>query len=253
MYKKNQVETFIEVMTLAEFSPLIFDTETTGLDETAELCDIAIVEMDGTVVFDSLVKTVNPISAGAESVHHISNEMIANAPTIDRIIPQLNQVIRGRYLLAYNAEYDFRLLFQTIAAAHPKKYPMLEFAGVLDLMKPAARYYGEYNEKYGSYKYKKLGEIAAYLGIKVDDALHRARADALVTAEVLRVLCGLAAEYSQFGGVADEPALGMAPAGSLPEIVTVPEKIAALANSFAHTPTRQEFEYLAAFIRSLTA
>lgn len=250
MITKSKAEALIEVAAIANLSPVIFDTETTGLDENAELCDIAIIEMNGDIIFDSLVKTVAPIPPGAEAVHHISNEMIAAAPTIDRVIYKIADAMKGRYVVAYNAEYDFRVLFQSIAAAHPRKYPMIEFAGVIDLMKPAARYYGEYVEKYGSYKNKKLGEIAAYLGIRVDDTLHRARADALVTAEILRVLNQLATEKGKENAPDSIPQA--VPAG-LPAIINVPPEISALANSFAHTPNRQEFEFLASFIRGLEA
>ena len=39
---------------LLEADPLILDTETTGLDENAEICELAIITHEGKVVVDSL-------------------------------------------------------------------------------------------------------------------------------------------------------------------------------------------------------
>ncbi|MEZ4497878.1 MAG: exonuclease domain-containing protein [Thermomicrobiales bacterium] len=40
---------------------IYLDTETTGLDRTAEIIDIALVTNDGAVLFNTLVKPVRPI------------------------------------------------------------------------------------------------------------------------------------------------------------------------------------------------
>ncbi|HHQ4784521.1 TPA: hypothetical protein ACSPZU_004090, partial [Aeromonas veronii] len=41
----------------------ILDTETTGLDDQAEIVEISIIDQLGKVVFDSLVKPQKPIPA----------------------------------------------------------------------------------------------------------------------------------------------------------------------------------------------
>ncbi len=59
--------------------PVYIDTETTGLDSSAEIIEISVVDHDGSVLFDSTVRPKNPIPREAQAVHHISNEMVKDA------------------------------------------------------------------------------------------------------------------------------------------------------------------------------
>lgn len=57
----------------AEESPLFLDTETTGLSDHHEVCDIAIVDLAGAVLLNSLVKPVKQmIERQASEIHGIS-------------------------------------------------------------------------------------------------------------------------------------------------------------------------------------
>ena len=44
------------------------DTETTGLDEQSEIVEISLIDSDGTVLLDTLVKPLERIPAGATEV-----------------------------------------------------------------------------------------------------------------------------------------------------------------------------------------
>lgn len=65
------------------------DTETTGQDRNAEVCEIAIVDEHENVLFESLVKPSKPIPQAATKIHGITNEMVANAPTFAEIWHQI--------------------------------------------------------------------------------------------------------------------------------------------------------------------
>ena len=60
--------------------PLIVDTETTGLGDDAEIVEIAVVDSQGSIVFDSLVKPSRPIPREASDIHGITNAAVAGAP-----------------------------------------------------------------------------------------------------------------------------------------------------------------------------
>jgi len=60
---------------------LYLDTETTGLDEKAEIIEIAILDVAGNVLLDSLVKPTSPISDAASKVHGIMMSMLGDAPS----------------------------------------------------------------------------------------------------------------------------------------------------------------------------
>jgi hypothetical protein len=83
---------------------VILDTETTDLP--GAVCELGVLDTDGTVLLDTLVDPGRPISSGARAVHGISDADVAGAPTWDRVLPRLLEVTRGRQVLAYNADFD---------------------------------------------------------------------------------------------------------------------------------------------------
>ena len=61
--------------------PVYLDTETTGLELKDEIVEIAIIDKNGLVLIDSLIKPKQPIPDSATAIHHISNEMVKDSPT----------------------------------------------------------------------------------------------------------------------------------------------------------------------------
>ena len=53
--------------------PVFLDTETTGLDNRAEICEIAVLDPEGCTLLDTLVKPRQPIPQAATDVHGISD------------------------------------------------------------------------------------------------------------------------------------------------------------------------------------
>jgi len=70
---------------------LILDTETTGLDEHAEIVEIAVIDCTGAVLLDTLVRPAGPIPAEAVEIHGITNEMVVQIPFF--MIKQSNDMI----------------------------------------------------------------------------------------------------------------------------------------------------------------
>jgi DNA polymerase III subunit epsilon len=96
--------------TLIEQRPLILDTETTGLDPAKdEIIDIALVELDGTVLVNTLVQCRGTVPADATRIHGISNEMLQGQPTFPQMWEQLRPHL-SRPLVIYNAAYDIPML-----------------------------------------------------------------------------------------------------------------------------------------------
>ena len=93
--------------------PVFLDTETTGLDPAAEIVEISIVDHNGQVLFDSLVKPLRSIPLDAVRLHGISDEMVSGARSWLHIWPQVDEILRGRMVGIYNAEFDLRLMQQS--------------------------------------------------------------------------------------------------------------------------------------------
>lgn len=192
--------------------PLIIDTETTGLDEGAEVCDLAIIDANGRVLFNQLVKPTKGIPAAASRVHGIDNTMVDFAPTIDRILPQVIGLLAGRLVLTYNAEFDIRIIEQSIRIGLGFSVPLFGEGHVVTVqpgvhvmtgaeVKNQARSacimhaYAEFADLrdrfHGDYKWHKLGTAAAQCGIRPQAAsLHRALYDAELARQVLLYMAG---------------------------------------------------------------
>src|SRR5262245_12260367 len=65
---------------LATGEPLLLDTETTGLEAHDEVIQLTIVDMQGTIVLDTLVRPTRPIAPEARAMHGITDQTLAEAP-----------------------------------------------------------------------------------------------------------------------------------------------------------------------------
>ncbi|SOD66954.1 DNA polymerase III, epsilon subunit [Streptomyces zhaozhouensis] len=90
---------------------VVVDTETTGLDYEARAVEVAVVDAaTGATLLDTLVHPGVPIPRQAQRVHGITDTMTAGAPTWERVLPELQAAVAGRQVLAYNEEFDRRVL-----------------------------------------------------------------------------------------------------------------------------------------------
>jgi DNA polymerase III subunit epsilon len=133
---------------------VVLDTETTGLGITDEIIQIAILAPGGAVLFDSLVKPLGRTSIPSEAaaVHGITIEMLAGAPTFPQIAPRLCEVVGARTVIAYNAEYDRRMLAQTAVMSGARAPHWTWDCAMIQY----ARFVGEWNPRRGEYRYQRL-------------------------------------------------------------------------------------------------
>lgn len=165
--------------------PVYLDTETTGLDSSDQVVDICIVDDDGTVLVDSLVKPKGVIPADVIRIHGITNEMVKDAPAWPEIWPEVEAALAGRRVAIYNAEFDVRMMRQS-----HRKYRLpwqLGETSFVCVMKLYAQFRGEWNPYYGSYRWQKLEQAGKQCRIALPNA-HRAQADAQLARAVLHYM-----------------------------------------------------------------
>jgi len=79
-----------------------------GLDtttpEAGSLIEIALIETDTTIRLNSLIHPWAPIDPITQRHHHLTDEMVAGAPTFRQILTDLITITAGRVILAYNSE-----------------------------------------------------------------------------------------------------------------------------------------------------
>ncbi|XVS68131.1 exonuclease domain-containing protein [Actinosynnema sp. CA-299493] len=84
---------------------VMLDTELT--DFAGRVIEIAVLAVDGTVLLSTLVDPEGaPINPHAQRTHGISAAMLTRAPTMAQVWPQLDEVLRGKVVLAWNAPFD---------------------------------------------------------------------------------------------------------------------------------------------------
>lgn len=161
--------------------PVYLDTETTGLDGWAEIVEICVVNHDGTILLDTLVKPRYAIPAEATAIHHITNRMVQHAPTWPQVWRELNPILKNRRIAIYNAAYDSRLMRQSHDLYSLRwTLPDTSFWCVMRLY---ADFYAARDAYHGNHRWQKLGRAAEQCGIAMPNA-HRARGDALLARAV---------------------------------------------------------------------
>jgi DNA polymerase-3 subunit epsilon len=173
---------------LVELTYTVFDTETTGLepsqgDEILQIGAARIVagKLRREDSFEQLVNPGRDIPAAGIPIHGIRAEMVADAPTIDRVLPAFHAFAQDTVLVAHNAAFDMRFLqLKESATGIVFDQPVLDTLLLSAVVHPQQASHG-------------LEAIAERLGVTVLGR-HTALGDALVTAEVFLKLIPLLAE-----------------------------------------------------------
>lgn len=162
---------------------LFLDTETTGLDEKAEIVEISIIDEAENIVFSSLVRPKGEIPEQAIAVHGITNEMVQAVPAWEMLHPIVSNMLVGQRVIIYNAGFDVQMLEQT-AESYGLQNP--EFEPVCAMLW-YADFWGEWDDYRGSYSWQSLSNAAAQQGIEFEGA-HRAVNDCIATAKLVKTV-----------------------------------------------------------------
>jgi DNA polymerase III epsilon subunit-like protein len=158
--------------------PVFLDTETTGLDNAAEIVEISIVDYDGSVLLDTLVRPGRPIPSEAVRVHGISNEMVRQAPTWLHVWPRVEVLLSGRLVGIYNMDFDLRMMRQTHQQiGMPWRTPPCQLFCIMKL----------YSDYYGAFKWQTLEAAGKQCGLPLPHT-HRARDDTLLARAVFQCM-----------------------------------------------------------------
>ena len=157
----------------------VLDLETTGFSATTEkITEVGIMKLkDGEVIeeFSCFVNPEKHIPERVSEVTNITDEMVADSETIDKVFPKILEFLGDSVIVAHNAGFDVGFLKQ-----NAKKLGYKFDYTYLDTLSLAKDLFPEYK------KYK-LGKIAENLGIKVEVA-HRALDDVDTTVKVFKVM-----------------------------------------------------------------
>jgi len=110
---------------------VVLDLETSGkYPIESQICEIAAVKwLNGKEVdsYQTLVKPDHQMSDSVIKIHNITNEMVANAPKIKKVLPKFRDFLDGSVCVAHHAPFDLGFLaydFENYNIELPK-YPAI--------------------------------------------------------------------------------------------------------------------------------
>ena len=163
----------------------VLDLETTGLSfRTEKITEIGIMKVkNGEVIdeFECFVNPEKPIPQRVVEVTNITDDMVKDAETIDKVLPKVLEFVGDSVLVAHNADFDIGFL-----KYNAKQLGLTLDNTYLDTLRLA-------KELFPDYKKYKLGIIAQNLGIEVLVA-HRALDDVDTTVKVFKVMLDMLKE-----------------------------------------------------------
>ena len=160
---------------IATESYISIDIETTGFDPRFDsLIEFGAVKMkDGLVIdqFQSLVKPESDIPSYITELTGISNDMVANAPFVEDVLPQFLAFIGDNLLVGHNVNFDINFIYDLT-----RFYTLPPLSNdFVDTLRLSRRLFSDWT----NYKletmanYFQIGEVTA----------HRALSDSLKTAQ----------------------------------------------------------------------
>lgn len=167
---------------LTETRFIVLDTETTGADPTKdkpiELAYVIVENFKIEMPKSWFIDAGRPIPPEASAVHHLVDEDLIGAKTLEELWPEVEPDLKGQVIVAHNAQFDISML------------PPLKDNPVICTLRFARHLWpkGTMSPKGFPLVNHQQQTIRYWLGLKIDTmglAAHRAAADILVTAELL--------------------------------------------------------------------
>lgn len=103
-----------EKLSWEDLSIVAFDTETSGAYPVAhEIVEMGAVKWEkGQIVgeFQALIKPSVPMGEAVIKIHGITNEMVADAPSMKEVLPKFHQFLGSSAIMAHHAPFDLGFL-----------------------------------------------------------------------------------------------------------------------------------------------
>jgi DNA polymerase-3 subunit epsilon len=163
---------------------LFFDLELTGFYAHDEILSITVVDGFGNLIMDTLVKPIKKKKwKDSEKVHHISPEMVEDAPLLDELIPEIKRIFgEAEHIIAYGVSTDFshiKYIYDTVAEREELRSKILccaqEFVRYTHEMRP-------------DIVHASLTDAMACFGIEWEGVAHSSIADTLGCRKVWETL-----------------------------------------------------------------
>lgn len=184
-------EEYVPFSNLKGLDWVTLDTETTGISKQAEVVELSVCDgLTGNLLVDTLVKPLGEIEPKAEEVHGISRDMLEDAPDWSQAVEMMTPHIKDKTVVIYNAPFDIRIMLQSSAMLGQEVDGYYGCKQYYCAMREYARRARIYNHLWGGNRNFKLSRACELEGVTVPDNLHRAKADAILTQQLVQKILG---------------------------------------------------------------
>ena len=184
----NMIEPYFNIvfnekdMSIEDATYVSFDLETTGFSVIHDgITEFGAVKIKNGEVIDRLQSFIHPgksIGTRVSQLTSITNEMVANAPSIKDFLPKILEFFKDSILVAHNAKFDIGFLNESLKrlGQEPIQNPVIDsLALARAIMKPMKSY--------------RLGNVCRVYRVNYDDEVaHRADYDAEVLGSVFTTM-----------------------------------------------------------------
>ncbi len=184
----NMIEPYFNIvfnekdMSIEDATYVSFDLETTGFSVIHDgITEFGAVKIKNGEVIDRLQSFIHPgksIGTRVSQLTSITNEMVADAPSIKDFLPKILEFFEGSILVAHNAKFDIGFLNESLKrlGQEPIQNPVIDsLALARAIMKPMKSY--------------RLGNVCRVYRVNYDDEVaHRADYDAEVLGSVFTTM-----------------------------------------------------------------
>ena len=162
---------------------VILDTETTGLDQDAEIVEISCIDKHGQVLLDTMVKPQGPMPPEASAINGITQQDLEDQPIMGIVMDKLEPILAQADIVAsYNLEFDHRMLQQSVGP----RYQLPHGTRQLCVMLAYAAYQGEWDYWFEDYRWHPLAAAMEACGARERSIPHGSLQNALGTLAVLK-------------------------------------------------------------------
>jgi len=98
----------------APHNSVILDVESTGFTYRDAITEFAAIDLNGTVLINTLINPKQPISSKVSTITGITDTMVADQPMFADLLDELLPILTTRGVLAYNVPFDVRMIASAI-------------------------------------------------------------------------------------------------------------------------------------------
>lgn len=179
---------------------ICLDCETTGLDPVRDqIIEVALLLFTPNEEIDRFTTLVNPgcpIPENSIAIHHITNEMVLQAPPIEQVLPKLLAILQSYPIVGHGIEFDVTLLANACGKhglAHPFDNKVL-----IDTLRMA--------RLYGDSPTNSLEQLGRHFNIGVEGT-HRAMNDVEINVAVFKQLLKFYKNLDELLAILEKPIL----------------------------------------------